>query len=52
VRKTLGGPAPEETARAVAASQGLMDRDHAWLTARRDALASAETRRRERAAAL
>jgi argininosuccinate lyase len=52
VRRTLGGPAPEETARALVASQGLMDRDHAWLTSRRDALASAETRRRERAAAL
>jgi len=52
VRRTLGGPAPEETARALVASQGLMDRDHAWLTARRDALASAENRRRARAAAL
>src|SRR4051812_16366420 len=52
VRRTLGGPAPGETARALAASQGLMDGDHAWLTGRRDALASAETRRRERAAAL
>jgi len=52
VRRTLGGPAPQETARALVASQGLMDRDHAWLTARRDALASAENRRRERAAAL
>jgi hypothetical protein len=29
-----------------------MDRDHAWLTGRRAALAAAETRRRERAAAL
>jgi argininosuccinate lyase len=52
VRKTLGGPAPSETTRAIAASQALMDRDHGWLTARREALAAAEARRRERAAAL
>jgi argininosuccinate lyase len=52
VRRTLGGPAPDETARAIAASQALMDRDHAWLTDRRNALAAADSRRRERAAAL
>jgi argininosuccinate lyase len=52
VRKTLGGPAPEETARALAESQTMLDRDHAWLTERRAALAAAEGRLRERSAAL
>jgi len=52
VRKTLGGPAPEETARALTESQALLDRDHSWLTARRAALAAAESRLRERSAAL
>ena len=52
VRKTLGGPAPDETRRALAESQVLMDQDHAWLTERRTALAAADERRRARAAAL
>jgi argininosuccinate lyase len=52
VRKTFGGPAPEETLRAVGASQELLDADHGWLTARRDALTAAEAQLRERAAAL
>jgi argininosuccinate lyase len=52
VRTTLGGPAPEETARALDASQAALDRDHAWLTERRAALSSAEDRLRERASAL
>ena len=52
VRTTLGGPAPEETARAVAASQSALDGDHAWLDERRAALAAAESRLRERSAAL
>jgi argininosuccinate lyase len=52
VRTTLGGPAPEETGRALAESQALLDRDHTWLTERRAALAAAEGRLRERSAAL
>jgi argininosuccinate lyase len=52
VRRTFGGPAPEETLRAVGASQELLDADHAWLTSRREALTAAEGQLRERAAAL
>jgi argininosuccinate lyase len=52
VRQTLGGPAPEETARALSESQSLLDRDHAWLTERRAGLAAAESRLRARSAAL
>ena len=39
VRRTLGGPAPEETGRALGVSEALLDDDHAWLTGRREALA-------------
>jgi argininosuccinate lyase len=52
VRRTLGGPAPEETARALGVSEALLDEDHAWLTGRRAALAAADRRRHDRAAAL
>ncbi len=52
VRRTLGGPAPEETLRAATASQARLDEDHAWLTSRREALAAAEVELRARAAAL
>ena len=52
VRRTLGGPAPEETERALAASQQLLERDHIWLTDRRRAASAAEGRLRERTAAL
>ena len=42
VRRTLGGPAPDETARALAEQRQLLDRDRvAWRT-RRDELARAE----------
>ena len=42
VRRTLGGPAPEETARALAASRRALDGDRAaWLT-RRDHLLESE----------
>jgi argininosuccinate lyase len=42
VRRTLGGPAPDETARAVAEQRQLLDRDRlAWQT-RRDHLTRAE----------
>jgi argininosuccinate lyase len=52
VRKTHGGPAPEETARAAKCSQALLDRDHAWWTAASDALVEAEEMLAERSAAL
>ena len=34
VRRTLGGPAPEETARAAGVSRQLLDADEAWWTRR------------------
>jgi argininosuccinate lyase len=52
VRRTLGGPAPEETARAAAASHALLEQDRGWLTGARHALAAAARVRRERASAL
>ena len=52
VRRTLGGPAPEETERALSESQQLLERDHVWLTDRRRAASASEGRLRERTAAL
>jgi argininosuccinate lyase len=52
VRKTFGGPAPDETLRAIGVSQQLLDADQGWLTERRAALAAAEQALKERAAAL
>jgi argininosuccinate lyase len=52
VRRTLGGPAPEETERALAESQRLLERDHLWLTDRRRDASASESRLRERTAAL
>jgi argininosuccinate lyase len=52
VRRTLGGPAPEQTGRALAASQQMLDQDHAWLNARRAALIEADRALMERAKAL
>jgi argininosuccinate lyase len=49
VRRTLGGPAPEETSRAVAESRRLLDRDHLAWRARRDHLEDAERKLTERA---
>ena len=52
VRKTAGGPAPEVTARAIAASRGQLDADReAWQGAA-DALAAASSRLASRSAAL
>ncbi len=48
IRTTLGGPSPAETARALGESQAALDRDHAWLTERRAALAAADVRLHER----
>ncbi|PYR42817.1 MAG: argininosuccinate lyase [Acidobacteria bacterium] len=52
VRRTFGGPAPEETARAAQASVDELASDRAWLTAATGALAAAERMLAERAAAL
>jgi len=52
VRRTFGGPAPEETARAAQASADELASDRAWLTAATGALAAAERMLAERAAAL
>jgi argininosuccinate lyase len=52
VRRTHGGPAPDETSRAIAASRELLARDRSWLARTREALAAAETRLRERSQAL
>jgi argininosuccinate lyase len=52
VRRTPGGPAPEEAARAIAAAHAALERDRAWLTGTKDALAAADTRLHERSRAL
>jgi argininosuccinate lyase len=52
VRRTHGGPAPEETARAAAASRQLLGADEAWWEQATNALADADRRLAERSAAL
>jgi len=52
VRRTLGGPAPSETSRAIDESRRILDADRRWLTATRDALAASGARLRERCRAL
>ena len=52
VRRTLGGPAPEQTTRAAAASRGQLDDDQMWWKQATGALSSAEHRLAERSAAL
>ena len=52
VRRTLGGPAPEQTTRAAAASRGQLDDDQMWWRNATDALTSAERRLAQRSAAL
>jgi argininosuccinate lyase len=52
IRRTHGGPAPEETARALAASRSALDADVAWLAATRTALESAAGELTRRSAAL
>jgi len=42
VRKTHGGPAPDETARAVEASRHALEADRAWLAAKRQAIVDAD----------
>jgi argininosuccinate lyase len=48
IRKTLGGPAPVETARAVAASRAALAADRKWVADTRNHLTAAATRLRER----
>jgi argininosuccinate lyase len=52
VRKTLGGPAPEETARAAHASRLQLEADEAWWNGATAALTAAERKLAERSAAL
>jgi len=52
VRRTYGGPCPDETASAAAASRGMLDADLAWWTVAKDALREAEQRLAERASRL
>jgi len=52
VRRTFGGPAPEETGRAATASRARLEADEAWWTAASDALAKAEQTLAARSAAL
>jgi argininosuccinate lyase len=52
VRRTLGGPAPEETARAAEVSHQLLAADQAWWEQATNALADAERRLAERSARL
>jgi argininosuccinate lyase len=52
VRRTYGGPAPEETARAAAVARAVLEEDHAWWTNTTDALTAAEQRLTDRAARL
>jgi argininosuccinate lyase len=52
VRRTLGGPAPGETARALTEQRALLERDSASWQSRRDHLASAEQQLQARVKAL
>jgi hypothetical protein len=52
VRTTFGGPAPAETARAIAESKRLLDADRDNWTARRSRLEKAEADLTARAKAL
>jgi argininosuccinate lyase len=52
VRKTYGGPAPEETARAAGVSRQQLETDEAWWNGVTGALAAAERKLMERSAAL
>jgi argininosuccinate lyase len=52
VRRTWGGPAPEETARAAQASRSRLESDEEWLLQTTEALRAAETRLRQRSASL
>jgi argininosuccinate lyase len=52
IRRTLGGPAPEETARAASVSRQQLDADQTWWSNATDALAKAQRLLADRSAAL
>jgi argininosuccinate lyase len=52
VRKTPGGPAPEQTLRALQASRRQLAADRGWLDERRASIASAAAELKSRSAAL
>jgi argininosuccinate lyase len=52
VRRTLGGPSPDETLRASGVSRRAMEADEAWWSNATNALAAAERTLAERSAAL
>ncbi len=52
VRKTLGGPAPEETARAASVSCKKLESDETWRAAAANALKEAQSKLAERSASL
>jgi argininosuccinate lyase len=52
VRKTYGGPAPQETARAAKVSRDKLEADEVWWTCAGNALAAAEQTLAERSAAI
>ncbi len=52
IRRTWGGPAPEETRRAAAVSVAQFQEDRTWLQQAIDAIQAAERRLADRAAAL
>ena len=52
VRRTLGGPSPIETSRAVEQAGAALDADRAWLTRARAAATAAEERLRTRSLGL
>jgi argininosuccinate lyase len=52
VRRTLGGPAPGETARAIASSRLQLESDQRWVQSVRDGLGEAERRLGDRIARL
>ena len=52
VRRTPGGPAPEETGRALGAARETLARDREWVKRTRERIAAGDARLKERAAAL
>ena len=52
VRRTLGGPAPSETSRAIDEARRTLETDRRWLIAAGEGLAAADARLRERSRAL
>jgi hypothetical protein len=52
VRRTLGGPAPDETDRSARAARVQLESDRAWWSSATDALTSAERRLAARSAEL